>query len=112
MTLYADAYDTDGTVTKVEFFEGINKLGQDTTGPFEYIWTNIPEGTYTLSARAADSNDLTTTSSNVTLVVGTTAEPEMVRFEAEDAASDGPVIRTYPGGYSGTGSRYSVLIPL
>ena len=27
LTIFADASDTDGTVTKVEFFEGINKLG-------------------------------------------------------------------------------------
>ncbi len=104
ITIMADADDTDGTVTKVEFFEGTNKLGQDTTSPYEYTWQNVPEGTYVLTAKATDNNDLTSTSSRVTLVVGSIALPEVVRYEAEDAASDGPTFSTNFPGYSGTGS--------
>ncbi len=106
MAIRANASDTDGTISKVEFFEGVNKLGQDTTSPFEYPWTNIPAGIYVLTAKATDSNDLITTSSEVTLVVGSTSMPEPVRYEAEDAASDRPSIRTNYPGYSGTGSRF------
>jgi len=57
ITIEADASDTDGTVTKVEFFEGANKLGEDTTYPYSFTWNNVPQGEYILTAKATD-NDL------------------------------------------------------
>lgn len=104
LTIYADADDTDGTITKVEFYEGTTKLGDDTNSPYSYTWTDIPHGTYTLTARATDSMNVATTSSEVFLTVGSVTQPELVRFEAEDAASDGPHFSTNYSGYSGTGS--------
>ena len=104
MTLMAEADDTDGTIAKVEFFEGTTKLGEDTTGPFAYTWNTVPAGSYRLSARATDDDGLETTSSKVTFVVGVRTQPEWMRYEAEDAVSDGPSLVTYFPGYSGTGS--------
>src|SRR5207253_3197586 len=34
----ADANDSDGTVTKVEFYSGATKLGEDTTAPYNFNW--------------------------------------------------------------------------
>ena len=36
--LAATASDTDGSVTKVEFFNGTTKLGEDTTAPYTFDW--------------------------------------------------------------------------
>ncbi|HJW67505.1 MAG TPA: galactose oxidase-like domain-containing protein, partial [Gaiellaceae bacterium] len=38
VNLAATASDADGTVTKVEFFDGTTKLGEDTTAPYSFTW--------------------------------------------------------------------------
>lgn len=105
LTIFADAADSDGTIAKVEFFQGVTKLGEDTTSPYSYTWTNVPAGTYIIIARATDNSGIATDSDNINLTAGEITSLEMVRFEAEAAASDGPVISTQYSGYSGTGSR-------
>lgn len=71
ITITANANDTDGTVSKVEFFEGANKLGEDTTGPgpFTFTWNNVAAGGYTLSAKATDDDGATATSDPVHITV-------------------------------------------
>ena len=54
VNLAATASDTDGTVAKVEFFNGATKLGEDTTAPYSFTWSGVAAGTYTLTARATD----------------------------------------------------------
>ena len=48
----ATAGDTDGTVSRVEFFQGTTKLGEDLTAPYTYSWTGVAAGAYNLTARA------------------------------------------------------------
>ena len=67
----ANASDADGTITKVEFFEGATLLGEDLTSPYSFTRTNIPAGTSVFSARATDNDDASRTSSSVTVYVGT-----------------------------------------
>ncbi len=67
--LQASASDSDGTIAKVEFFNGVNKLGEDTMGEYSYAWTNVPAGTYTLTAKATDDAGAMTTSGNIVVVV-------------------------------------------
>lgn len=55
ISIEADATDSDGTVTKVEFFRGAVKLGEDTTQPYAYNWSFPPAGSFSLTARATDS---------------------------------------------------------
>ena len=54
MSLAASASDPDGTVAKVEFFNGATKLGEDATAPYAFTWSGVRPGTYTLTARATD----------------------------------------------------------
>ena len=72
INLTATATDTDGTVTKVEFFNGPTKLGEDTSAPYGYTWGGVTAGTYTLTARATDNLAATTTSTPSTITVNTT----------------------------------------
>ena len=51
----ANASDSDGTVSKVEFYQGSYKVGEDTTAPYTYNWTNLAPGNYLLSAVAVDN---------------------------------------------------------
>jgi len=69
MSLQATAADADGTVTRVEFFNGTTKLGEDTTAPYTIQWNVGAAGTYTLTARATDNTGATATSTSVTVTV-------------------------------------------
>lgn len=51
----ANASDTDGTITQVEFFSGSTSLGIDTSSPYSVPYNNVPAGTYNLTAKATDN---------------------------------------------------------
>jgi uncharacterized protein YjdB len=71
ITIDVEAEDSDGTITKVEFFEGSNKLGEDDSAPYSYTWTGAAEGEYTLTAKATDNEggSRTTLSKRITVSV-------------------------------------------
>jgi uncharacterized protein YjdB len=69
ITITAEAEDSDGTVTKVEFFEGTTKLGEATSAPYSVTWTGAAEGDYTLSAKATDNEGVSRTSLGVDISV-------------------------------------------
>ena len=68
VNLAASASD-DVSVSKVEFFNGATKLGEDTSAPYAYAWTGVPQGTYSVTARATDSSGKSTTSAPVSVTV-------------------------------------------
>jgi large repetitive protein len=70
ITLTATAADADGTITKVEFYNGTTKLGQATTSPYSFTWTSVPEGNYTITAVATDNSGNATTSTAISITVG------------------------------------------
>ena len=69
VNIAATANDPDGSVTKVEFYRGATKLGEDTTAPYEYIATGQAMGSYTLTAVATDNQNYTTTSAGIAITV-------------------------------------------
>ena len=69
IVIEANASDTKGFITKVEFYQGAVKLGEDTTAPYSYAWNNVPIGRYSLTARATDNNDGVSTSLAVSIGV-------------------------------------------
>lgn len=69
VNLVADAADSNGTVTKVEYFQGATKLGESTNPPYQFTWTGMISGSYMLTARATDNEGSTTTSAPVTISV-------------------------------------------
>jgi hypothetical protein len=69
ISLAATAADADGSVARVEFFNGATKLSEDTSAPYTGQWNPGTAGTYTLTARATDSAGATTTSSPATITV-------------------------------------------
>ena len=75
VTINASASDSNGTISKVEFFQGTTKLGEDTSSPYSFAWGNISAGSYNLTAKATDDDGGTKTSSVVaiTVNVGTTS---------------------------------------
>jgi hypothetical protein len=69
VSLAASASDADGTVSKVEFFNGTTKLGEDASAPYTFTWSGVGAGTYTVTARATDNLGFTTTSTGATITV-------------------------------------------
>ncbi len=69
VTIAANASDTDGTITKVQFYSGNTLLGTDESSPYAFSWTNVPAGTYVITAKAFDNEGHTTLSSarNITV---------------------------------------------
>lgn len=89
----ASAYDPDGTVASVQFFEGTNSLGTVPTPPVVYVsnrfgvypvkqpysvtWSNAPAGAYVLTAVATDNAGLSSTSAPVSITVVTDLPPHV-----------------------------------
>ncbi len=69
INITADAADTDGSIAKVEFFQGNAKLGESTTSPYSLAWSNAAAGNYVLTARASDDSGATVTSAEVRVFV-------------------------------------------
>jgi hypothetical protein len=60
--LIATAIDADGSVTRVEFYQGNIRLGEDTTAPYTFTWASPLGGNYTLTAVAIDDSGARTSS--------------------------------------------------
>ncbi|MEV0419422.1 glycoside hydrolase family 48 protein [Streptosporangium canum] len=85
----ADAADGDGTVAKVEFFNGTTLLGTDTTAPYAYSWAAVPAGDYSLTARATDDKGSATTSAPVGISVQANSAPAVLLTPATLAVPEG-----------------------
>jgi hypothetical protein len=69
ININAAASDTDGTISKVDFYNGSTLLGTDTSAPYSYAWSNVTANNYTLKAIATDNGGAATTSATVTITV-------------------------------------------
>lgn len=55
-----NATDEDGTITKVEFFNGNTHLLEDVNSPYEFTWNNVEPGQYQIKIVATDNEGNTT----------------------------------------------------
>ena len=69
ITLVANASDTDGFISKVEFYDGAVKIGESTTAPYNFAWSTAAPGSHTITARAIDSGLAVTTSAAISITV-------------------------------------------
>ncbi len=106
ITIAASASDSDGTISKVEFFQGSTRLGEDTAEPYTYSWANVPKGTYEITAVATDNLGASTPSGTITVTFeadGGTPSPGIYPAESYTARFKANESTTHPG-Y--TGSSY------
>ena len=75
ITITADASDPNGSIIKVEFFDGAAKLAEDLTEPYSFSWMGAPVGQHNLRARATDNDGETTTSTAVNITVSIPIPP-------------------------------------
>jgi len=65
--------EQNGTITIVEFFADGEKLGEATEGKqntYSFVWQNVPAGTYILTAKATNDNNISFTSVGSIITVG------------------------------------------
>ena len=68
----ANASDTDGTIARVDFYQGSTMIGSDSTSPYSISWSNVGVGSYSLTARAVDNvGGITTSAARTISVTGT-----------------------------------------
>ncbi len=71
INITANASDTGGTITKVDFYQNGNLIGTDTSsaGGWTYSWSGVGTGSYALTARATSSTGQTAPSAPVAVFV-------------------------------------------
>jgi hypothetical protein len=69
VTIDASTSDPDGSVIKVEFYNGTAKLGERTSAPWSFSWKDVTEGTYSITAAATDNSNSRSVSAAVTVIV-------------------------------------------
>ena len=111
INLIANSSDSDGSVAKVEFFDGPNKLGEVTAAPFTFAWSGATPGVHEITLRATDDSTLTTTSASTAITVGpantvtiAATDPSAGEFGA-DQSLEFTVTRTGP-------TTHSLTVPL
>ena len=90
ITLSANASD-DGSIAKVDFFDGTTLIGSDTTAPYSLPWatsTATTTGVHSLTAVATDNLGLQSTSAAISVTVNTTtSNPSPVLLSQNKVAS-------------------------
>jgi len=69
VTMNAEAYDPDGTISKVEFYDGTDLIGEDLIYPYSFSTTGLSIGTRNLTAKAIDNLGGFTISDPVTIII-------------------------------------------
>jgi PKD repeat protein len=113
ITLKATASDSDGSVSKVEFFANDTLIGTDLSSPFNFSWTNATAGFYSLTARATDNVGLNTISSpvNISVINGQApffGLPQTIpgTIQAEDFDGGGEGVAYHDTDISNNGGQY------
>ena len=110
IVITADASDGDGTVTKVEFFDGTSLLGEDLTEPYSFTIYGAADGAYALKATATDPNDATGTSPTVMVYVGTPVLTSIDVSPATTAVAEGAITQFTASGLDQFGQPFATSV--
>ncbi|MBO9673102.1 MAG: gliding motility-associated C-terminal domain-containing protein [Sphingobacteriaceae bacterium] len=69
IVIHAEASDSDGSIAKVEFYDGTVKIGESTSIPYQISWTATTVGSHEFTAKAIDNDGEDSISDTVTLQV-------------------------------------------
>ncbi|MCX6180507.1 MAG: glycosyl hydrolase family 8, partial [Bacteroidetes bacterium] len=69
ITISASANDADGSIAKVEFYDGSTLLNSDNSAPYTYTWSNPSNGNHSISAKAYDNANASTSSASSAVTV-------------------------------------------
>jgi regulation of enolase protein 1 (concanavalin A-like superfamily) len=102
ISLTASAADTDGSVSRVEFYAGSTLLGSDTSAPYAFSWSGAAAGSYGLRAVAYDNANATASSATATVTVTTGTSSGLVAAYALNAGTGSTVPADAGTGPQGT----------
>ena len=102
------AADLDGTISKVEFYDGDTKIGEDTTAPFSFNWTNATVGAHEIKAIAIDNEAAQTTSQSVNITVNEVKECS----ETSNVAQQGSFSTGYTATFETIGTSVKITFEL
>ena len=108
ITISASANDLDGTIAKVEFFDGATKIGEDTSSPFSYVWNNATVGNHSLKAIATDNEGSTAESQIITISVQEVKKCE----ETSNVAQQGSFSTGYKATFETVGNTVKITFQL
>ncbi len=100
----AIANDLDGSIAKVEFFDGSGKLGEATSQPFSYSWSNATIGEHAITAKATDDGGAVATSAAVNIKVDELKECSQTFSDAQQG--------TFSTGYVSTFSTVGTTVTI
>ncbi len=89
ITMLANATDSDGSVSRVDFYNGTTLAGTVTSAPYQFTFAAIPNGAYTLKAIATDDKGASTTAS-ITTSVGNYPPTVSITSPANNASFTAP----------------------
>jgi RHS repeat-associated protein len=69
ISITASASDSDGSISRVDFYNATTLIGTATSAPYTFNWNNVAAGSYTLTAKAMDNAGATTSSTAVSFSV-------------------------------------------
>jgi fibronectin type 3 domain-containing protein len=69
VAITASATDSDGSISRVEFYSGTTKIGESSASPCGITWSNVPAGLYSITAVAIDNLGASTSSSAISVSV-------------------------------------------
>ena len=97
ITITVDATSNGGSITKVEFYQGNVKIGEDLTTPYSYTWMNVTSGNYALKAVATDNTGQAGTSGIVNVAVTTCSTPVISPLSSTTMCSGSVVLQSNAG---------------
>ena len=100
--------DLDGTVTLVEFYDGTEKIGEDTSDPFTLLWSNVAIGDHQISAVATDDASDQGTSQ----VINISVEEVSSCSEISNEAQQGSFSTGYEALFETVGSNVTISFTL
>jgi hypothetical protein len=91
--LRAEAYDNDGSVVRVEYFDGDLKVGESFVGPHQFTLSGVAAGQHEYRVVATDDFGARTTSTVFTVMVTVENQPPLISLAPPTPASgyDAPV---------------------
>lgn len=112
LTLRASAEDADGSVSQIEFYNGMARLGEDSSAPYEFVCNDLAAGSYAFTAKATDHQGAWAVSTPIRVVVNEDRNKQVIYSTAFEAAEGYDTTYTLAGqnGWTEYGSGVHGLV--
>jgi len=92
INLAASVVANGNTITKVQFYQGTTLLGEDASAPYNFTWSSVAAGSYSLSARAVYGAGSTVASTPTSVSVASTPPSSGLTLAAGSGTITAPFV--------------------